>query len=123
MVIILTDARTRFGTGVVDSRVNLCPGSDYTAYERVTEGRLDGVTSGEGEAQLNKRSDSMCDEMKKQGMIVFTITFRLTDIPTKQLYERCATTPGHYFDSPTNGDLSVAFRAIGRQLSNLRLQM
>lgn len=60
--------------------------------------------------------------MKAEGIMLYTITFGPTpNSGTQTLFRTCATSPGHYFHSPNNSDLSSVFRAIGRQLSSLRV--
>jgi hypothetical protein len=54
-------------------------------------------------------------------IIVYTITFNLTDAPTQDLFRSCASQPDYWFNSPTQADLRNAFRQIGSQLANLRL--
>ena len=61
--------------------------------------------------------------MKAQGIILYTITFKVGNTASlKELYEGCASSPDKYYDSPNNNELAAVFRAIGSQLSNLRLE-
>lgn len=97
------------------------PGADYTAYGRLSEGRL-GTTSNSGaKNEVNDRMLELCESMKAEDILLYTITFRLTDSSTRSLYEDCATTPEHYFDSPSNSDLQQVFVEIANELSNLRI--
>jgi len=59
--------------------------------------------------------------MKSEDILLYSITFRLNDSSTRSLYEDCATSPDHYFDSPSNGDLHQVFVEIANELSNLRI--
>ncbi len=52
---------------------------------------------------------------------VFTITFKVSDHDTRDLFQNCASAPDNYYNSPSNAELSDAFRAIGAKLRNLRL--
>jgi hypothetical protein len=56
-----------------------------------------------------------------RGIRVYTITLG-TSTATRSLYQQCATGPGYYFHAPTASDLRAAFREIGTQLGNLRLE-
>jgi Flp pilus assembly protein TadG len=97
------------------------PGADYTAYGRLSEGRL-GTTSNSGaKNEVNDRMLELCESMKTEDILLYTITFRLTDSATRSLYENCATSPDHYFDSPSNSDLQQVFVEIANELSNLRI--
>lgn len=96
----------------------------YSAYGMRQWGRL-GVTSDSAiRAEINDRMLETCDLMKDEGIIIYTITFDTegsSNAAIRQTYEDCATTPGHYFNSPGEDELTAAFIAIGTQLSNLRL--
>ncbi|WP_431267962.1 hypothetical protein [Dankookia sp. P2] len=72
-------------------------------------------------SELNTRMSNLCAAMKRQGIIVYTITFNLTEAATQALFRGCASQPDYWFNSPTQADLRNAFRQIGSQLANLRL--
>lgn len=97
--------------------------SDYTAYGRRNEERLGpGInTYDEVQTEVNRRFTNTCNAMKAQEIMIYTITFKLANGPTKNLYKACATTPDHHFDADGNTELDEAFKAIGTELSNLRL--
>ena len=97
------------------------PGADYTAYGRLSEGRLGTTNNGVAKNVVNDRMLELCESMKEEDILIYTITFRLTDSATRNLYEDCATTPDHYFDSPSNSDLQQVFVEIANELSNLRI--
>lgn len=95
--------------------------SDKTAYGRVHEGRL-GITStsAAGDA-IDARLEEVCNNMKADDILIYTITFALDDEDTKSLFRDCATDPAKYFDSPNEQELRTAFQRIADELSNLRL--
>ena len=97
------------------------PDADYTAYGRVSEGRLGTTNGGAATTEINARMSAVCNAMKSQGIIIFAITFRLSNSATQDLYRNCATSPAHYFDSPSNDELQDVFHEIGNELTNLRL--
>ncbi|MGI9434169.1 MAG: pilus assembly protein TadG-related protein [Geminicoccaceae bacterium] len=97
------------------------PGADYTAYGRLSEGRLGTTSNGGAKNEVNDRMLELCESMKAEDILLYTITFRLTDSATRSLYENCATSPDHYFDSPSNSDLQQVFVEIANELSNLRI--
>jgi Flp pilus assembly protein TadG len=104
--------------------------ADYTAYGRIKENRL-GLTgaqsswrgaTGRAATEINARMSQLCTAMKAQNIMIYTVVFNVaSNSPAQALYQGCATTPQHYFNSPTQADLRAAFRAIGEQLANLRL--
>ncbi len=97
------------------------PDADYTAYGRVSEGRLGTTSGGAATTEINNRMLTVCNAMKSEGIIIFAITFRLNNSATRDLYRNCATSPAHYFDSPSNDELQDVFHEIGNELTNLRL--
>ena len=97
------------------------PGADYTAYGRLNEGRL-GTTSKSGATSVvNDRMLELCEAMKAQDIIMYTITFQVSSTTTQNLYRSCATDDDKYFNSPTNSQLQEAFEQIADELSNLRI--
>ncbi|MEM8951262.1 MAG: TadE/TadG family type IV pilus assembly protein [Pseudomonadota bacterium] len=97
------------------------PGADYTAYGRLNEGRLGTTSNGGAKNEVNDRMLELCGDMKDEGIILYAITFRVNDSATRNLYESCATSTDHYFDSPSNTDLQQTFVQIADELSVLRI--
>ena len=62
-----------------------------------------------------------CTAMKGEGVLVYTITFKLEDEGTNTLFENCASGSDRYFKSPTGTELETAFANIATDLTNLRL--
>ncbi len=116
VVVLLTDGDNQF----YDNPPSGPGGSDFTAYGRLDEFGFPTLAAGRDE--LDARMARTCAAMKAEGIMLYTITFGPTpNSGTQNLFRTCATSPGHYFHSPNNGDLTSAFRAIGRQLSSLRV--
>jgi hypothetical protein len=101
---------------------NVMSSSVYTAYSYLSEGRL-GTTSSTSDAidELNDRTAETCDNIKAEGVIIYTITFQVSSSSVRDLMRDCASEADNYFDSPTDSELESAFRAIGQELSNLRI--
>jgi hypothetical protein len=97
------------------------PAHDYTAYGRLGEGRLGTTNGGTARTRIDDRMLTLCTNIKARGIRVYTITLG-TSTATRSLYQQCATGPGYYFHAPTASDLRAAFREIGTQLGNLRLE-
>ena len=51
------------------------PGADYTAYGRLNEGRLGTTNQAAANAVLDDRMLDMCETMKAEGIIIYTMTF------------------------------------------------
>ncbi|MEX2650538.1 MAG: pilus assembly protein [Alphaproteobacteria bacterium] len=96
----------------------------YSSFGTVAEAtaKLDGCTTKAcKEAELNERMLEVCTKMKDLGIVVYTVGFDLAGSTALPLLEACATTPAHFFNSPSNADLVAAFTAIGNALVNLRI--
>lgn len=114
-VILLTDGENVLGTRNNHNR------SYYTAYGYLAEGRL-GTTSKSGaQARLDPKTLEVCENIKAEGVRLYTITFQVSSSSTRRMMEECATDPALYFNSPSNEELQRVFEAIARDLSNLRI--
>ena len=94
--------------------------ADMTAYGRLRENRLGlaSVTNANALAEINARMSRLCTSIKATGVILYTITFNVTNSTTRDLYRACATQPEYYFNSPDATALQAAFREIAGQLAN-----
>jgi Flp pilus assembly protein TadG len=78
--------------------------------------------------KLNEKTLELCSNVKadKDGdvsdedILLFTIAFNVSG-PILELLSDCATTPGHFFESPTNGELQTTFANIASGLQELRI--
>ena len=95
--------------------------SSYTGYGYAFEGRLGTQYRSSAENALDDRVEEVCENIKDAGVILYTITFQLNDSSAQSMYRTCATDETKYFNSPSNEDLAAAFKAIAKDLSNLRL--
>ncbi|NKB57719.1 MAG: pilus assembly protein TadG [Alphaproteobacteria bacterium] len=109
VAILMTDGRNNYA------------GNDYAAYEYLSEGNLGTTSSSAARTILNNRLAEVCTNMKAAGIIIYTITFLLTDEPTKTIYRNCASDDDKYFDSGNNAALQDTFNDIAEQLINLRV--
>ncbi|KQY80551.1 ubiquitin-activating E1 FCCH domain-containing protein [Brevundimonas sp. Root1423] len=68
------------------------------------------------------QSRALCDAMKAQGIIVYTVGFQIAaGAPSDTLLRYCATTSSGYFNAGSGAALSQAFAAIGRDITQLRI--
>jgi Flp pilus assembly protein TadG len=119
VVIVLTDGQNQFYRGNGAPR-----GSDKTAY-----GRLDDFAAANGQNwnlgdarnELDDRMRETCRNMKAEGITIYSITFGSPDADARALFQECASSAAHYFNSPDNATLASAFQTIGQQLSKLRI--
>lgn len=67
------------------------------------------------------RLSAMCATARNAGITIYTIGFMATDRGNESL-EDCASSPSHFFNVD-NTNIDDAFRAIARQISQLRLTL
>ena len=75
------------------------------------------------EAQTYTQLLKVCDALKANGVIVYTIMFQAPS-RVEPTYSACATTPEHHFVSvPTESELEKAFGRIGNDLANQNVRL
>jgi hypothetical protein len=105
-------------------------GSGMTAYGFAREARMGvGVdTAAEMKAEIDKKLLRICTRMKQRNILVYAITFGLSDsdpdeLAVKQLFQACASgsEAPYYFDAPDGDDLEDAFKDIAADLVKLHV--
>ncbi|MFN3214738.1 MAG: hypothetical protein ACE37M_16665 [Henriciella sp.] len=81
----------------------------------------DGLHSGQNRKKADKITKEVCDEIKSQGIELYTIAFELDDRDTKALLLDCATRPKYFFDADNAQSLNSAFETISDNFSNVAL--
>lgn len=88
----------------------------------------DGATGGSANAAVtavNNRQTQICNDMKAEGIRIYTIVFGLSGAGTatqKAILSGCAAgSGGQFFDADTGGSLQTAFQAIASDLAALRV--
>jgi hypothetical protein len=97
--------------------------TDYSAFGRVTNGEL-GSTNPDADTittTLDNKLKTVCNNMKANGIIVYTVLFQTNEQSAKDVMKECASQEDYFFDTTTGDDLKTAFRAIGDSLSKLRI--
>ena len=77
--------------------------------------------SGRDAFAANKKLESLCANVKADGIEVFTVSFQVPTPTIKAILSDCATDTGHAFDADNSAMLMDAFMRIGDQLSGVRL--
>ncbi len=68
------------------------------------------------------QAKALCDNMKAAGVIVYTVGFDVAnDEDAQDIMTECATSADHLFLPSSGAALKDAFRAIGQEISRLRL--
>lgn len=114
VVVILTDGANNF----IDR-------GEYTAYGTLEDLGFSNKT--QGRDLLDTRTEMACENLKKgsgkseEKVIVYSIIFgEEADTNARNIFKKCATTQ-KYFYAPSNEELANVFKAIGSELSNLRI--
>ncbi len=96
-------------------------GSTYTAYGYLYQGRLGTTNATTAVTRMNTQTTDQCDAIKAAGIRVYTILLMEDDAATRTMMRNCASDPSLFFDTPSEAQLQAVFRAIGADLSNLRI--
>jgi len=68
------------------------------------------------------QSRALCDAMKAQGIMVYTVGFQINaGGASESLLAYCATTSSGFYNAGSGAELSEAFNAIGRDITQLRI--
>jgi len=95
--------------------------SNYSSYGYLSERRLDTDNKNTAKGKVNDKMTTLCNNIKAEGITLYTVTFRLNSNDLKTVFRNCATQPDYYFDSTSNGELEEHFKAIARSLTELRI--
>lgn len=123
-VVLMTD-----GFNTVGSQNNY-RGSSISAYGFAREQRMGANidTAGEMLTEMNRKLLRICTRMKQKGILVYAITFGLSDsdpdeLATKNTFRACAndSSAPYYFDAPKGSDLESAFKDIAADLVKLHV--
>ncbi|WP_374516825.1 ubiquitin-activating E1 FCCH domain-containing protein [Brevundimonas sp.] len=112
-VIIMTDGEfnTPYCNGVIARDAGSGSGSNSSKIDCSS-------TNGSPFAQGRE----LCDGMKARNVVVYTVGFQLAEGgDAASLMQYCASKPANFFLPASGGDLSEAFAAIGRDITQLRI--
>ncbi len=122
-VVLMTDGRL-YHPGGFDEWYQKHDGI-RTAYGFGTEKKLvndPNATKAQLVNALHNRLKKTCDNIRKAGVTVYTVTFDPTmSNAEKSVYRDCATSASLYFDAPDATTLNQAFAAIADDLAGVRL--
>ncbi len=70
---------------------------------------------------INDRERLLCENIKREDIVIYTVLFRETDQTTENLMRNCATSSDHFFRADSQEELQQVFTAIGSGIGQLRL--
>ena len=112
-VIIMTDGEfnTPYCSGVISREAGAGSGDNN---EKIDCAADNGNPFDQGRA--------MCAAMKARGVLVYTVGFQIeSGGEAASMLQACASTPSNFYLPASGGDLSEAFAAIGRDITQLRI--
>jgi len=115
-IVLLTDGENNVGGGTYNHNK-----SYYNAFGYAAKGHLGSKNGSKAEKELNAKTKTVCNNIKAQGIVIYTIGFKVYDKTTQTLLKNCATEPDMYYNSPSNSQLSAIFKDIAQGLSELRI--
>jgi hypothetical protein len=90
--------------------------TSYSGYGTWTNLRLT-------DHDLDVKLAATCENMKNDGITVYTVTFTSgINEATKSYFRNCASSESKYYDAPEQADLLDAFEQIARELSNIHIK-
>jgi Flp pilus assembly protein TadG len=96
----------------------------YSIYGYVSEGRL-GTTSTSSStltAKMDERTLTACNNIKAAGVTIYTVAFEMAgEDAGLGLLQSCASDEDKYFAPNSDSELISAFKAIGKDISELRI--
>ena len=86
-----------------------------------TKSKTGNFHNGNNSAEADNTTRTLCTNIKREDITVFTIAYDVSDNTTKSLIRQCASSNAMFFDADNAKDLDEAFQEIAENLSNLRI--
>jgi Flp pilus assembly protein TadG len=72
-------------------------------------------------AKGDAKMATLCDNIKKDSITIYTVAFMVTDPASKGLMASCASDPSKAFSADNAAELAEAFKDVGQSLTAMRL--
>ena len=69
----------------------------------------------------NTVTSALCENIKNENILVYSIAFEVTDADTLNILQNCANNPSQFYTAANASQLSNAFEDIGEELAAVRL--
>ena len=116
IVVMMTDGQNQ-NTSNSNSNASFYSGDGYIWQNRL------GITSGtqaQRQAALDARETAVCNNMKAQGIVIYTVRVDVQD-SNYAVIQGCASSPGDFFDVQDATQLNAVFNTIAGAIENLRI--
>jgi hypothetical protein len=118
VVILMTDGNNTYA----DPGGSTQNGSYYSGLGYIWQNLL-GITSGtttQRQTAMDARQTALCNNMKAQGIVIYTVRVEVTTGPSPAL-SGCASSPDKYYDVQDVSQLNAVFASIAGSIDNLRI--
>ncbi len=108
------------------NQVNTLNGTWYSAYGRgkaETSNRFGTTDSSQTSAALNTRLTTLCENIKAQGITIYTVAFRVNSTSIQNRLRNCATSVTHYSYAADGVALAAIFDHIGENVANTMIAL
>ncbi len=97
-------------------------GENSRSYGGDKDNGFEGVFHWESNlSDSNDLTAEICEDIKADGIEIYSIAFEVTDAATQTMLRTCATDGSKYFDAADSDQLFAAFETIGDDLAAVRL--
>ena len=118
IIVLVTDGQNTYGTGLNGNN-----NSAYTAIGYNWQNRWTNASNPYSDpvSYLNDRLTQVCNNMKAQNIIIYTVPVEVTDTGIKTLLQNCASSSANYIDATSSSQLAAAFTNIAGSISAIRI--
>jgi Flp pilus assembly protein TadG len=108
---------------MTDGINNTAPGPNATWFDNTWKRQFDqsGVLYYPSE-YADKMTAILCEKIKNDGIVIFTVAFSVNNDATQQMLKTCASKPEYFYPADTSTALLDAFQRIGSSLKYLRIK-
>jgi Flp pilus assembly protein TadG len=117
IMVVMTDGKNSFVANDVWGPTI----SEYTAYGYLRGQRFPNFSFADVEKYLNNRHRLVCENVKREGIQIYSILFNETDITARMLMQQCASSTDKFFYATSHAELASAFKSIGEAIGSIRL--
>lgn len=116
VMVVMTDGENMLVRSDNDSVL-----SDYSAYGHLRWGRYPAENTNSARQYIDSRTLAACTNAKAAGVLVYTVTFGLSNRATRRFWDSCATEHSMSYHVDTARELQGAFNSIATAVGELRL--